>query len=145
MKYRLKRVNELIKRALSEIIGRELTFEAALVTVQAVDTSPDLKSAHVFVSAIGEKTEARAAIEKLESHRIELQHMLSRRVILKYTPHLYFKLDESVARGIRVMELLDEIDRIPNAGENEGEAQIKTASPESRGKRAKRKDEDCGF
>ncbi len=144
MKYRLKRVNEVIKRALSEIISRELTFRAALVTVQAVDTSPDLRSAHVFVSAIGEKSEARAAIEKLENHRVELQYMLSRRVILKYTPHLYFKLDESVARGIRVMELLEEIDRIPTAAEDEMEAQEKPAFPASQEKNVTKEDENRG-
>ncbi len=144
MKYRLKRVNEVIKRALSEIISRELTFRATLVTVQAVDTSPDLRSAYVFVSAIGEKEEARAAIEKLESHRIELQYMLSRRVILKYTPHLHFKLDESVARGIRVMKLLDEIERIPTAAESEAEASEKPAFPAPPEKREKREDEGRG-
>ena len=145
MKYRLKRVNEVIKRALSEIISREFTFRATLVTVQAVDTSPDLRSAHVFVSAIGDKSEARAAIEKLESHRSELQYMLSRRVILKYTPHLYFKLDESVARGIRVMELLDEIDRIPTAAENEKEAPDRSAFPAAERNRLHREEEDGGF
>ena len=145
MKYRLKRVNEVIKRALSEIISRELTFRATLVTVQAVDASPDLRSAHVFVSAIGEKSEARAAIEKLESHRSELQYMLSRKVILKYTPHLYFKLDESVARGIRVMELLNEIDRTPTAAENETEAPDENAFPAAERKHMNRQDEDSGF
>jgi ribosome-binding factor A len=119
MKYRLKRVNELIKRELSEIIARELTFRAALVTVQAVDVTPDLRNAHVFVSVIGAKGEQKSVIEKLEAHRSELQRLMARRVILKYTPLLRFKLDESIERGVRVVEILEQIGELPPADEPE--------------------------
>ena len=117
MKYRLKRVNELIKRELSEIIARELTFRAALVTVQAVDITPDLRNAHVFVSVIGARGEQKSVIEKLEAHRSELQRLMARRVILKYTPLLHFKLDESIERGVRVVEILEQIGELPPADE----------------------------
>ena len=50
MKHRQLRVNELVKRELSGIITREINFEGALVSINAVDVAPDLKSAHVFVS-----------------------------------------------------------------------------------------------
>lgn len=113
MKYRLKRVNELIKRELSEIIGRELTFQAALVTVQEVDTTPDLRNAHVYVSVIGAKGDQKAAIDALDAHRSELQRLMAKRVILKYTPHLHFRLDSSVERGVRVVEILEQIGELP--------------------------------
>lgn len=118
MKHRLERVNEVIKRELSEIILRELTFEATLVTVQSVDISPDLKKAHIFVSAIGSDAEKKAAIAKLADCRQTLQHALMKRVVLKYTPQLHFKLDESIERGDRVMEILDQID-IPATDESD--------------------------
>lgn len=86
-----------------------MKFEAPLVSIRAVDITPDLKNAHVFVSAIGTKWQKDAAIVALEANRQHLQHELSRRVILKYTPHLYFQLDESIERGTRVLNLLDEI------------------------------------
>jgi ribosome-binding factor A len=109
MKHRLLRVNELIKRELSVLIGREITFENALVTVNQVDVTPDLKSAHVYVSVLG--AEARAsAMSKLEANRAMLQSDLSRHVILKHTPHLVFHLDDSVERGARVMEILQQIE-----------------------------------
>ena len=54
MKHRLLRVNELLKRELSSLIAREITFENALVTINQVDVTPDLKSAHVYVSILGE-------------------------------------------------------------------------------------------
>jgi len=109
MKHRLERVKEVIKRELSEIIPREITFKAALVTVQHVDITPDLKQCHVFVSAIGTEGEKTAALNSLEEHRKMLQHHLSKRVILKYTPQLHFKLDTAIERGTRVIEILDKI------------------------------------
>src|SRR3954471_23012609 len=99
MKHRLDRVNEVLKRDLSALIQRELTFKAKLVTVQQVDVTPNLKQAHVYVSIIGTEEERHAAMAVLHDHRIMLQKELSRRVVLKYTPQLHFRLDESVERG----------------------------------------------
>ncbi len=104
------RVCELIKRELGTIIGREMKFEAPLVSVRAVDVTPDLKQAHVAISAIGTKWQKEQAILKLTEKRQHLQHELSRRVILKYTPQLHFDLDESIERGTRVLSLLEEIE-----------------------------------
>src|SRR5436190_13865882 len=89
MKHRQLRVNELVKRELSGIIAREINFEGALVSINAVDVAPDLKSAHVFVSTLGTENGA-SMIAKLEVHRPALQAELSRHVVLKYTPHLIF-------------------------------------------------------
>lgn len=118
MKHRLPRVNEVIKRELSEIIPRQITFEATLVTVQSVDISPDLKNCHVFISAIGTDAEKEGVLARLNDHRQTLQHELSKRVVLKYTPQLHFKIDESIERGDRVMQILNEIE-IPPRGETE--------------------------
>ena len=110
MKHRQKRVNELLKRELSLIITREITFEDALVTINQVDVTADLKSAHVYVSVLGSGSGANV-ITKLESHRPALQAELSRHVILKYTPHLVFHLDDSIERGARIIEILQEIEK----------------------------------
>jgi ribosome-binding factor A len=108
MKHRLLRVNEVVKRELSAMIAREINFQGALVSINAVDVSPDLKNAHVFVSTLGADNLA-AVIDKLEAHRPALQAELSRHVVLKYTPHLIFHLDESIKRGARVLEILDDL------------------------------------
>ncbi|MEI6082311.1 MAG: 30S ribosome-binding factor RbfA [Verrucomicrobiota bacterium] len=110
MSLRMLRVCELLKRELGTIIGREMKFEAPLVSVRAVDVTPDLKQAHVAISAIGTKWQKEQAILQLSEKRQHLQHELSRRVILKYTPHLHFDLDESIERGTRVLSLLEEIE-----------------------------------
>jgi ribosome-binding factor A len=116
MKHRQLRVNELVKRELSAIISREINFEGVLVSINAVNVTPDLKSAHVFVSILGSATGA-SVIDKLEAHRPALQAELSRHVVLKYTPHLVFHLDDSIERGTRVLEILNEIDKLGGEGE----------------------------
>ena len=68
MKHRQLRVNEVVKRELSGIIAREINFEGALVSINAVDVAPDLKSAHVFVSILGAGNGGNV-IDKLEAHR----------------------------------------------------------------------------
>jgi ribosome-binding factor A len=115
MKHRLLRVNELIKRELSSLITREITFENALVTINQVNVTSDLKSAHVYVSVLG--AGRIEAMNKLEENRAMLQADLSRHVILKYTPHLIFHLDDSVERGARVIEILQEIETPGNKRE----------------------------
>ena len=109
MKHRLLRVNEVVKRELSGIIAREMTFEDALVSISHVDVTADLKNAHVYVSVLGGSS-GPDVIEQLEAHRPLLQAELARRVVLKYTPHLTFHLDDSIKRGTRVIEILQELE-----------------------------------
>ena len=112
MKHRLLRVNELVKRELSGIIVRELNFDSAIVTINQVDVTNDLKNAHVYVSVLGTES-ADSVIKKLEEHRVSLQAELAKHVVLKYTPHLNFHLDDSIERGTRVIEILQKLDTDP--------------------------------
>ena len=115
MKHRLLRVNELLKRELSGIIAREITFETGLVSINQVDVTSDLKNAHVFVSVLG--TSGPTVINELEAHRAALQSALAKNVVLKYTPHLIFHLDDSIERGTRVIEIMQEIETPPRENE----------------------------
>lgn len=122
MKHRLERVKELMKRELGDLIGRELTF-TQLVTIQDVDLTPDLKHAHVYVSVLGD--DPASALAKLHEHRKELQSLLSRRVILKYTPQLHFKIDETIERGSRIIDILQTLDipeETPETEDNDEES-----------------------
>jgi ribosome-binding factor A len=112
MKHRLERVNEVIRRELSEIISREITFGAqTLVTLHAVDVTPDLRQCHVFVSVIGKADQRKRALTELGAQRAMLQRELAKRVTLKYTPHLNFKLDESIERGSRILEIMQDLEK----------------------------------
>ena len=82
MKHRLDRVNEVMKRELGDLLTREFTFTAKLVTVQQVDITPDLKQAHVFIGIIGTEEERRETMAKLHDKRVALQHELAKRVVI---------------------------------------------------------------
>ena len=101
MKHRIERVCEVLKR--------ELTFPTPLVSISGVDITPDLKQAHVYVSAMGTDVQREAILAVLEQNRGMLQAEVSKRVVLKHTPHLNFKLDDSIERGSRVLNILDDL------------------------------------
>jgi ribosome-binding factor A len=126
MKHRLLRVNELLKRELSEIVQREFTFDGMLVTVNGVDVTPDLRQGHVFLSVIGPENRQQEVLEFFNKKRGILQRKVGKRVVLKFMPHLHFKLDDSIARGVRVMSIMDELapmdsdeDEVIKEGEDE--------------------------
>jgi len=109
MKFRLRRVAEVIKRELGVIMQRRINFDGVLVTISEVDVTPDLRQAHIYISAIGNDKQKETVIEQLEQKRSLFQQELAKRVILKYTPILHFKLDESIERGARVIQLMDDL------------------------------------
>jgi ribosome-binding factor A len=115
VKNRLDRVNELIKRELDTLIRKEVQMPAKLVTVKEVDISPDLKHAKVWMGMIGTQEEQHASMAKLHGARKELQSALSRRVVLKFTPQIHFKLDETGERGDRILTILNELNLPPQA------------------------------
>jgi ribosome-binding factor A len=114
MKHRLERVNEVIRRELSEIVRREVVFTAPLVTIQSADITPDLKSCHIYVSVIGNDAQKQEVINRLLDKRKQLQQMLMKRVTLKYTPQLHFEIDHALERGDRVIQILEQIEIPPD-------------------------------
>jgi len=116
MKNRLVRVAEILKRELSTVILREVPSDGALITINAVDVSPDLRNATVFVGVMGTAAQQKSALERLAHSRRVLQAEVAKRVVLKFTPHLHFKLDASIERGSRVLDILDELDATGEAG-----------------------------
>jgi ribosome-binding factor A len=73
-----------------------------------VDTSPDLRQARVYVSVLGNEDETAATMAGLESAHGVLQQSVARELRLKHTPTLQFVFDESIHRGMRITELLDD-------------------------------------
>lgn len=110
---RIIRVNELLKREIAVDIPRlfaNSNFDTAAVTITAVETGSDLRDATVYVSIFGHEETREGMIRFLNRHHAEIQARMSKRVILKYTPRLYFKLDESIESGDRVLGILSQLD-----------------------------------
>src|SRR6476469_3813677 len=109
---RLQRVRELLKREIGEVIRREFEVsEVGLITVNDVDVSGDLHSAVVFISILGKPDQKKHGFNRLSAHRKRIQGLVGRAVVLKYTPSLKFVMDDSVVRGNRVLEIIEDIDK----------------------------------
>jgi ribosome-binding factor A len=109
---RLQRVRELLKRAIGEAIRRELPVnEAGVVTVNDVDVSGDLKTAAVFISILGSADQQKRGFALLNTHRPRIQDLMARAVVLKYTPKLRFVMDDSVVRGNKVLQIIEELEK----------------------------------
>ena len=108
----MQRVCELLRRAIGEVIRREFPVsEAGLVTVNDVDVTGDLHSAIVFISILGNADQQKRGLGLLSRHRKRIQGLVARSVVLKYTPTLKFQVDDSVVRGNRVLEIIDELEK----------------------------------
>ncbi|KAB2659830.1 MAG: 30S ribosome-binding factor RbfA [Verrucomicrobia bacterium] len=108
---RLQRVQELLKRAIGEVIRRELPVaEAGVITVNDVNVSSDLRSAAVFVGVIGNDAQRRRALELLIKERKRLQGLVGRAIVLKFTPQLRFLIDDSGARGEKLLSIIAELE-----------------------------------
>ena len=104
------RVNELVRREISEILHTRFRSECVGITITEVKVANDLRSARVYYAVLGAQEDAKIANVFLKNQGREIRHLLGKRVVLKYTPFLKFVHDESVARGFHMNDLLDELD-----------------------------------
>src|SRR6266576_4983324 len=117
---RMQRVRELLKREIGEAIRREFPVsEVGLVTVNDVDVAGDLHSALVFISILGSPEQQKRGFGLLIRHRKRIQGLVARAVILKYTPTLKFLMDDSVVRGNRVLEIIEELEKTGESSSEE--------------------------
>jgi ribosome-binding factor A len=108
---RMRRVDEAMREVLSGAITSELKDpRVGFVTVTAVQTSPDLRHARVYVSVLGNPGERRRTLQALDRAHGYLQRRLASELRIKHTPQLQFVYDDTPARGMRITELLDQED-----------------------------------
>jgi ribosome-binding factor A len=106
---RMKRVNEVMREVIGSAISTELEDpRIGFVTVTSVDTSPDLRSARVYVSVLGDEDERVATLAALASGHGPLQAAVARETRMKRTPTLTFHYDDGPERGVRLSKLLDD-------------------------------------
>ena len=105
---RMRRVDEAVREVLSDAIATEIKDpRVGFVTVTAVDTSPDLRHAKVFVSVFGHAGERARSMDGLRSAHGYLQKRVSLELHLKHTPTLEFVYDDTTERGMRIAELIE--------------------------------------
>ena len=109
MSKRIKRVNQLIKRELAQILLREFDFaKDILVTVTRVETSPDLKAGRIFISIIPE--ENRDKIMRFLNRNIyKIQQKLNKKLKMKSVPKIKFMEEKKTAAAARIEEILERL------------------------------------
>ncbi len=114
---RLDKVNELLRREIGTVVQRDYEWGGKLVTIGAVEVTQDLKEGKVWVGVLG--GDANPVIEKLNREHGAIQTRIMKRVVLKSTPVLRFIHDASVERGVGIVNLLDEVEKLPKAPEED--------------------------
>jgi ribosome-binding factor A len=114
---RNRRVADLIQRELAVLVQRELVdSHLGLVTISAVDVSPDLKNARIYVTCLGEGQTPENLIHVLDELSGHYRHEMARTLSLRSVPRLKFVYDESIQRGKHLSDLIDSLHK---AGNNE--------------------------
>ena len=107
---RTRRVAELIRRALADIIRDQLSDHGlGLLSITATEVTRDLSRATVFISLLGEEEDQERATKILNEESSALRHELSRTLNLRHTPEIKFRYDLSIERGARLSRLIDDL------------------------------------
>ena len=103
---RIGRINEEIQRELAALIPNVKDPRVTgMISVTAVETTPDLRYAKVYVSML-DKSSAAGVVKGLKSAAGYLRREIGRSLNLRYTPQLMFKEDTSIDKGAHILELL---------------------------------------
>ena len=107
---RIERVQKLLRSEISTLLQRRVKDpRIGMVTITAVKADPDLKHARVFVSVFGDAQEQTTALAGLTSGAGFIRAELMKVLDLRPMPVLEFRADDSLARGARTLDLLDQI------------------------------------
>jgi ribosome-binding factor A len=110
MSQRIDRVDELLRQEIGRILAKDVQDpHVGFATVTDVETTPDLRHARVWVSVIGGAPERAETLAALERAMGFVRHELGLRLRLKRIPALHVALDDSAARGTRVMRIIEEL------------------------------------
>jgi len=111
--HRIERVNNLIRREISELLQRQVKDPRLgdFVAVTRVSTSADLRHAKIFVSRTGSDKEKREILGVLIAASQFFRGKLAKRLKLRRIPELSFQWDDSIERGAHLLELIDRISK----------------------------------
>jgi ribosome-binding factor A len=111
MSYHRERLREELHREIGLAIANEMRDPRVpgIVTVTEVKLAPDCRNATVFVSVMGDDAEKKSAISVLNNAASFLQHVAGKRIVVRFIPKLFFKLDNSIEQSNRLNDLFNAI------------------------------------
>jgi len=108
MKNRIERINQLMREKIADILLREIFVKDAMITVQSVDTSKDLKYAKIKVS-IMPFSMSQMVMKILEKQAPSVQNELNSVIKIKFVPRIKFYLDKSEEHSDKIESILKKI------------------------------------
>jgi ribosome-binding factor A len=107
-------LGEVIAHELSDLMRTRMKDpRLGFASITGVELSADLRHAKVFVSVMGDEQEQRASMRALGSATGFLRHELAQRLSIRHVPEIEFRLDTSIAQGVHVLDLINQVNAAP--------------------------------
>ena len=121
MSRRVDRVNELLRLEISQLLARQVKDPrlSGVITITEVKAAPDLRTALVLVSVMGDDETKKTALAGIQSAAKFIRRELRDRVSLRYVPFLSFTLDDSLETSDRLIGMLNQIHLDQSGGDSE--------------------------
>ena len=127
------RINQEVQRELGVLISQELKDPRVnpMTSVVSCEVAPDLKTAKVYISVLGDEESQKATMAGLKSAAPFLRSELARRINLRNTPELRFICDQSIEYGVNMSKLIDDVTANLREDEEDGESEESGEGEES--------------
>ena len=110
MNRRLEKINKLLSQELAKAIHSEFAERFGIITVNLVNTSPDLKNAKVYLSIIGsQQIEPELIIRSINQQSHNFRRLLIKKLSLKFIPEFEFAIDKSLNKVNQIETIIDQI------------------------------------
>lgn len=109
-KQRARRLGELLKQEISQIIQREVKDpRIGFISLTDVEVSGDLRHAKVFVSIYGSEEEKKETMQGLKQATGFIRKLIGNRITTYHTPELLFRYDDSIEHGVYISKLIKKV------------------------------------
>ncbi len=107
------RINGEVQRALADIIrgGIKDPRINPLTSVVAVEVAPDLKTCKAWISVYGDEKAIEDTLAGLKSAEGYIRNQLAKKINLRNTPEIHFIMDQSIAYGVSMSKLIDDVNK----------------------------------
>jgi ribosome-binding factor A len=111
MTRRAERVSSRIRQEISELLQEQVNDPrlSGLISITKVTTSPDLKNAKVYVSAVGDNTNKNDVLEGFKAASGYFRREIAERIQLRFVPEITYHFDDSIESGARIIQLIDKV------------------------------------
>jgi ribosome-binding factor A len=123
MSYRKEKLEEQIRRIVSELLIKEIKDpRIGFATITGVELAKDYSTAKIGVSVLGDPRDIRKTLEGVQSATPYIQHRVGKSLSIRITPKISFYLDSSIADATRMVNILNTLEEAERGKDKEGDA-----------------------